>query len=617
MNKESKRETPAVVNFGDKMRFLGTDGAAKQGLAPQNTIHQLKRLLGKRWSDPMLQADIKRMPFNVIEGPDGGLQVEVMYCNEKCKFTPEQLMAIVLVDLKHIAETEGKITVTDCAISVPTFYSEAERYAMLDAARIAGLNCLRLINETTAIALAYGIFKTDLPEVDPVHVVFVDVGHSATQVSIVSLKKTGLVVRSHAWDRNLGGRDFDEAIFDHFCAEFKTKHKIDIAANKKSSFKLRAALEKALADSGLTVEDISSVEIVGSSTRIPSVYQAVEDVFKMGPSRTLNSKECVSRGAALQCAMLSPVFKVREFDVADISPFTINFGWERDGAPFTQAIFSKGEKFPCSKMVSLTRGQAFDITASYSDDSDVPAGFSKVLGVYHVGPFSVPAGSEGVKLKAKLALNLHGLVSVQAVHSFEEEMVAEEGAAEASKDSKMEEAAEGPEHEGPTPMEAEAPAAAKGKKKVTKTEVPFTASQTAGFSKSQFDLCFEREAQMQAADRLQEETNERKNALEGYVYGLRNKLSDERAYASFVSHSDKESINVVLSAMEDWLYDEGDDTTKSVYIAKLEELKKVGAPVEQRAAESESRPLAANMLKSTAAGYLAVARSEAPRPRPP
>lgn len=87
---------------------------------------------------PQLQADIKRMPFNVIEGPDGGLQVEVMYCNEKCKFTPEQLMAIVLVDLKHIAETEGKITVTDCAISVPTFYSEAERYAMLDAARVSG-----------------------------------------------------------------------------------------------------------------------------------------------------------------------------------------------------------------------------------------------------------------------------------------------------------------------------------------------------------------------------------------------------------------------------------------------------------------------------------------------
>lgn len=123
MNKESKRETPAVVSFGDKMRFIGTDGAAKISMNPKNTPHQLKRLLGKQFKDPAVQADIARLPFKVSEGPDGGCLVHVTFCNEPASFTPEQLMAMVLVDLKKIAEAESGIAVTDCAISVPTYYT--------------------------------------------------------------------------------------------------------------------------------------------------------------------------------------------------------------------------------------------------------------------------------------------------------------------------------------------------------------------------------------------------------------------------------------------------------------------------------------------------------------
>jgi heat shock protein 4 len=181
MNKESKRETPACVSFTEKQRFLGTDADGKLGLSPKQTPHQLKRLIGKKFADPGVQADIQRMPFEVSEGPDGGCLVTVMYQNERASFTPEQLVAMVLVDLKAIAEKENGSHVTDCVISVPCYYDEAERYAMLDAARIAGLHCLRLMNETTATALSYGIFKTDLPETDPVHVAFVDIGHSSMQ----------------------------------------------------------------------------------------------------------------------------------------------------------------------------------------------------------------------------------------------------------------------------------------------------------------------------------------------------------------------------------------------------------------------------------------------------
>lgn len=241
---ESKRETPAVVNFGDKMRFIGVQGMAKMPLSPQNTAHQLKRIIGRKFSDLSLQSDMKKLPFSISEGPDGGCLINVQYCNEPCSFTPEQVMAMILVDLKKIVEADGGIHVSDCVLAVPTYFNEDGRAAMLDAAAIAGLKCLRLINETTATALAYSIYKTDLPETEAVNVAFVDVGHSSTQVSIISLKKGGMQIRSHAWDQNLGGRDVDETLFDHFCAEFKAKNKIDIASNKKASFKLRVAIEK-------------------------------------------------------------------------------------------------------------------------------------------------------------------------------------------------------------------------------------------------------------------------------------------------------------------------------------------------------------------------------------
>lgn len=184
LNKESKRETPTCVSFGSKARQLGTDAIGSLSVNPRNTVYGLKRLLGKNFRDPEVQADITRCPFTVLEGPDGGCLVEVDYVGEKQQFTPEQLVAMMIVDMKDIAKADGS-PVTDCVISVPTFFTEKERYAMLNAAEIAQVNCLRLINDTTATALAYGIYKTDLPEKekDAVNVVFVDVGLDALQVS--------------------------------------------------------------------------------------------------------------------------------------------------------------------------------------------------------------------------------------------------------------------------------------------------------------------------------------------------------------------------------------------------------------------------------------------------
>lgn len=182
MNSESKRETPAMVSYGDKMRFIGVEGAARMMMNVKNTVIQVKRLIGRKFKDPAVQKDIKDMMFKVSEAADGGCLISVMYLNEARTLSPEQVVTSLLKDLKSTAEADQGSAITDCVISVPAYFSESERRAMLTAADVAGLKCLRLMNELTAAALNWGIFKPDLPEDQPLNVAFVDIGHSSLQV---------------------------------------------------------------------------------------------------------------------------------------------------------------------------------------------------------------------------------------------------------------------------------------------------------------------------------------------------------------------------------------------------------------------------------------------------
>lgn len=365
LNDESKRETPAIVCFGDKQRFLGTAGAASSMMNPKNTISQVKRLIGRPFSDPELQRDLKALPFALTEGPDGFPLIHARYLGEMRTFTPTQVLGMVLSNLKSIAEKNLNAAVVDCCIGIPVYFTDLQRRAVLDAATIAGLHPLRLIHETTATALAYGIYKTDLPENEQLNIAFVDVGHSSLQVCIVGFKKGQLKILAHSFDRNLGGRDFDEVLFQHFAAKFKDEYKIDVFQNARACLRLRAAceklkkvlsanpeaplnieclmdekdvrgfikrdefeqisapilervkkpLEKALAEAGLAAENIHTVEVVGSGSRVPAVIKILTEFFGKEPRRTMNASECVAKGCALQCAILSPTFKVREFQV--------------------------------------------------------------------------------------------------------------------------------------------------------------------------------------------------------------------------------------------------------------------------------------------------------------
>lgn len=674
LNDESKRETPAIVCFGDKQRFIGTAGAASTMMNPKNSISQIKRLIGRPFSDPELQRDLKSFPYTVTEGPDGFPLIHAQYLGEMRTFTPTQVLGMVFSDLKIIAQKNLNAAVVDCCIGIPVYFTDLQRRAVLDAATIAELHPLRLMHETTATALAYGIYKTDLPENDQLNVAFVDVGHASLQVCIAGFKKGQLKILAHSYDRSLGGRDFDEALFHHFATKFKAEYHIDVLQNARACLRLRAAceklkkvlsanpvaplnieclmdekdvrgvikreefeqistpilervkrpLEKALQDAGLAVENVHMVEVVGSASRIPAVMKILTEFFGKEPRRTMNASECVSRGCALQCAILSPTFKVRDFQVHECFPFSIAVSW-KGAAPDSQngaadhqqgtIVFPKGNPIPSVKALTFYRSGTFSIDVQYSDVSELQA--PAKISTYTIGPFQCTK-SERAKVKVKVRLSLHGIVSVESATLLEEEEVevpvVKEPAKEPTKmdtdeslsdatttgpneaddnmqDEKAAADASGaengvPESDKPTQMETDTKVEAP-KKKVKKTNIPVSEVVYGGIPAAEVQKLLEKEYEMALQDRVMEETKDKKNAVEAYVYDMRNKLSDK--YHEFVPDLEREGFTAKLQETEDWLYEDGEDETKGVYIAKLEELKKQGDPIEERYKEYTDR----------------------------
>ncbi|CAM8912955.1 unnamed protein product [Rhodiola kirilowii] len=662
LNDESKRETPAIICFGDKQRFIGTAGAATTMTNPKNAVSQIKRLIGRQFSDPELQRDLPALPFNVTEGPDGYPLINVQYLGEARSFTPTQVLGMLFSNLKEIAEKNLNAGVVDCCIGIPVYFTDLQRRAVIDAASIAGLRPLHLIHETTATALAYGIYKTDLPESDQLNVAFVDVGHASMQVCIAGFKKGQLKILSHAFDRSLGGRDFDEALFHYFAAKFKEEYKIDVLKNARACLRLRAScekikkvlsanpqaplnieclmddkdvrgmitrdefeaisipilervkgpLEKALAQAGLTVENIHTVEVVGSGSRVPAVFKIVADFFGKEPRRTMNASECVAKGAALQCAILSPTFKVRDFQVNESFPFSIALTWN-GSAPDAQngetentqstVVFPKGNPIPSVKALTFFRSDTFSVDVQYADTSELQA--PARISTYTIGPFQ-SSKSERAKVKVRVRLNLHGIVSTESAILLEEgevevpvlkepaKMETDEAPATAETDVNMQDgSSENGASDKPVQMDTDSKAEAP-KKKVKKTNVPIVELVYGGLPSGDLQKAVEKEFEMALQDRVMEETKDKKNAVEAYVYDMRNKLNDK--YQDFVVEAEKDALISKLQEVEDWLYEDGEDETKGVYVAKLEELKKQGDPIEERFKEVSERGTAIEQL---------------------
>ena len=467
--------------------------------------------------------------------------MQVNYLGERQKFSAVQLAAMYLGKIRDITAMELKTVVTDIVIAVPGWYTDIQRRAMLDAASIAGLNTLRLINDSTAVALGYGITKTDLPEPEnPRYVVFVDVGHSSLTVSVVAFSKGQLTVKSTAYDRHLGGRDIDYALVQHFSKEFKAKYKIDVLSNPKATFRLTAGCEKlkkvlsanaeaplnvesimndvdvsskltrdeyeslissvldripgpcknALKESGLTLEQIDAVELVGGSTRIPAVRARIASAFPGKTlSTTLNQDEAVARGATFSCAMLSPTFRVRDFAMTDINFYPIKVQWEptpSDPDDDTElTVFPRGNNIPSTKVLTFYRKDTFDLEARYAEPGGLPGSINPWIAKFTGKGIPADARGEPSAVKLKSRLNLHGIMSFEAAYIEEVE-----------------------EREESMVVDGEPDAKPKIKRIVKKKEVPFVTG-TSSLDSSILEKYKEQEGQMHASDKLVMETEVR------------------------------------------------------------------------------------------------------------
>nr|XP_060493409.1 heat shock protein 105 kDa isoform X2 [Panthera onca] len=634
----------SVISFGSKNRTIGVAAKNQQITHANNTVSNFKRFHGRAFNDPFIQKEKGNLSYDLVPMKNGGVGIKVMYMDEEHLFSVEQITAMLLTKLKETAENNLKKPVTDCVISVPSFFTDAERRSVLDAAQIVGLNCLRLMNDMTAVALNYGIYKQDLPSLDekPRIVVFVDMGHSAFQVSACAFNKGKLKVLGTAFDPFLGGKNFDEKLVEHFCAEFKTKYKLDAKSKIRALLRLyqeceklkklmssnstdlplniecfmndkdvsgkmnRAQFEELCADllqkieaplhslleqTQLRVEDVSAVEIVGGTTRIPAVKEKIARFFGKDISTTLNADEAVARGCALQCAILSPAFKVREFSITDAVPFPISLVWNHDSEDTegVHEVFSRNHAAPFSKVLTFLRRGPFELEAFYSDPQGVPYPEAKI-GRFVVQNVSAQKDGEKSRVKVKVRVNTHGIFTISTA-SMVEKVPTEENevsSVETDMECPNQRPAENSDTEVNEKKVDQPPEAKKPKIKVVNVELPVEANLVWQLGKDLLNMYIETEGKMIMQDKLEKERNDAKNAVEEYVYEFRDKLCGP--YEKFICEQDHQNFLRLLTETENWLYEEGEDQAKQAYVDKLEELMKIGTPVKVRFQEAEERP---------------------------
>ncbi|KFZ05416.1 hypothetical protein V501_08384 [Pseudogymnoascus sp. VKM F-4519 (FW-2642)] len=625
-NEVSNRATPSLVGFGPKARYLGEAAKTQEISNLKNTVGSLKRLAGRALSDPDVAKEQKHISAPLVD-INGQVGAEVTYLGKKEQFTATQLISMFLSRVKATAAAELKLPVKEIVMSVPAWFTDVQRRSLMDAAEIAGLQLLRLMNDTTAAALGWGITKLDLPtaEEKPRRVAFVDIGHSDYTCSIVEFRKGELTVKGTAYDRDFGGRDFDTALVDHFAAEFKEKYKIDIKTNPKAMVRVAAGaeklkkilsanqqaplnieslmndvdvqsvlkreelealvepllkrahlpLEEALAQAKLKVEDIDTIEVVGGCTRVPALKERIQNFFGKQLSFTINQDEGVARGCAFSCAILSPVFRVRDFTIHDIVPYPIEFNWEKSedipDEDTSLTVFNKGNVMPSTKILTFYRKQNFDLEARYAKPEDLPGAIKPWIGRFSVKNVKADSKDDFMICKLKARINLHGILNVEQGY-FVEDVEVEEPIPEDKDEKKDADAMD-------TDGEPKAPKMRKVKKQVRKGDLPISAG-TASLDPETKATAAERENNMFMEDKLVADTEEKKNELETYIYEMRNNIDDK--YAEFASDAEKEKLKARLEQVEDWLYDEGEDTTKAVYIAKYDDIRSLAGPIAQR-----------------------------------